>query len=121
MNELGAAIRHHRCIRQSQRLSHQAASSFRDALVERHPNLLTEARVQWALRNRAQNGLASAVYESRSGKLVVHEPTFLRTIRSARETRRFKSRARFCNPEGELTNVNALPLGIPLAPGKIIF
>jgi hypothetical protein len=25
----------------------------RHALVERHPNLLTQSRVQWALRNRS--------------------------------------------------------------------
>jgi len=48
------------------------------ALVERHPNLLTHCRVQWALRNRATNGLASVVYETRSGQLLVHEPEFLR-------------------------------------------
>jgi hypothetical protein len=50
----------------------------RHALVERHPNLLTEPRVQWALRNRDKNGLSAAVYESRSGELLVHEPGFLR-------------------------------------------
>jgi hypothetical protein len=50
----------------------------KEALVERHPNLLTYARVQWALRNRAINGLSSVVYESRSGQLLIHEPEFLR-------------------------------------------
>jgi hypothetical protein len=50
----------------------------KEALVERHPNLLTHPRLQWALRNRATNGLSSAVYESKSGKLLVHEPGFLR-------------------------------------------
>jgi hypothetical protein len=50
----------------------------RHALVKRHPNLLTEPRVQWALRNRARNGLSDVVYESRSGELLVHEPGFLR-------------------------------------------
>jgi hypothetical protein len=49
----------------------------RKALVERRPNLLTKPRVQWALRNRAKNGLAYAAYESRSGCLLVHEPEFL--------------------------------------------
>jgi hypothetical protein len=49
----------------------------RQALVARHPTLLTEPRVQWALRNRARNGLASAVFESRGGELVIHEPSFL--------------------------------------------
>ncbi len=50
----------------------------RQALVERHPNLLTESRVQWALRHRESNGLSPAVFESRSGELLVHEPGFLR-------------------------------------------
>jgi hypothetical protein len=50
----------------------------RHALVERHPNLLTEPRVQWALRNREKNGLSDAVYESRSGALLINEPAFLR-------------------------------------------
>ncbi len=48
------------------------------ALVERHPNLLTHPRVQWALRNRARNGLSAFVYESKSGQLLIHEPEFLR-------------------------------------------
>jgi hypothetical protein len=46
-------------------------------LVERHPNLLTPARIEWALRRRDVNGLKGVVYESRSGELVVHEPGFL--------------------------------------------
>jgi len=46
-------------------------------LVERHPNLLTPARIEWALRQRDGNGLKGSVYESRSGELVVHEPGFL--------------------------------------------
>jgi hypothetical protein len=50
----------------------------KEALAERHPNLLTHSRVQWALRNRARNGLSSVVYESKSGQLLVHEPEFLR-------------------------------------------
>jgi hypothetical protein len=50
----------------------------KEALAERHPNLLTHARIQWALRNRATNGLSSIVYESKSGQLLVHEPAFLR-------------------------------------------
>lgn len=50
----------------------------RHALVQRHPNLLNESRVQWALRNRARNGLADAVFESRAGELLVHEPGSLR-------------------------------------------
>ena len=50
----------------------------KDAMVERHPNLLNPARIQWALRNRARNGLSGVVYESKSGQLLVHEPEFLR-------------------------------------------
>jgi hypothetical protein len=50
----------------------------RHALVQRHPNLLTEPRLQWALRRRATNGLSDAVFESRAGELIIHEPTFLR-------------------------------------------
>ena len=50
----------------------------RRALVERNPDLLTGPRVQWALRNRKRNGLARAVFETRAGELLVHEPTFLR-------------------------------------------
>jgi hypothetical protein len=50
----------------------------KEALVERHPNLLTRPRIQWALRNRARNGLSSVVYESKSGQLLVHEPEFIR-------------------------------------------
>jgi hypothetical protein len=40
--------------------------------------LLTYPRVQWALRNRARNGLSSLVFESKLGQLLVHEPEFLR-------------------------------------------
>ena len=50
----------------------------KEALVERHPNLLTFPRIQWALRNRARNGLSSVVYASKSGQLLIHEPEFLR-------------------------------------------
>jgi hypothetical protein len=50
----------------------------KEALVERHLNLLTCSRIQWALRNRAKNGLSASVYESRSGQLLIHEPAFLR-------------------------------------------
>jgi len=49
-------------------------------LSSRHPNLLTVQRLEWALRNRETNGLkeARAVFESRSGKTIIHEPPFLR-------------------------------------------
>jgi hypothetical protein len=50
----------------------------KDALVKRHPNLLTPPRIEWALRKRATNGLSSVVYESKSGQLLVHESEFLR-------------------------------------------
>ena len=45
----------------------------------RHPRLLSENRVYWAVRNRRTNGLlaAHAVYESPCGELVIHEPAFL--------------------------------------------
>jgi hypothetical protein len=48
-------------------------------LVGRHPNLLSEPRVQWALRNRRKNGLqaADAVFDSPCGELLIHEPAFL--------------------------------------------
>jgi hypothetical protein len=48
-------------------------------LVGRHPNLLSEPRVQWALRNRRRNGLqaAHAVFDSPCGELLIHEPAFL--------------------------------------------
>jgi hypothetical protein len=49
----------------------------RPQLVERHPNLFTPARVEWALRRRETNGLKGIVFESRSGELVIHEPGFL--------------------------------------------
>jgi hypothetical protein len=45
--------------------------------VERHPNLFTPARIEWALRKRESNGLKGIVFESRSGELVIHEPGFL--------------------------------------------
>lgn len=48
-----------------------------DELARRHPNILNHNRVVWALRNRRENGLADAVFESRTGELVVHEPAFL--------------------------------------------
>ena len=46
-------------------------------IVERHPNLFTPSRVEWAVRHRHNNGLENVVYESRSGELVIHEPGFL--------------------------------------------
>jgi hypothetical protein len=48
--------------------------------VARHPTLFTEARVQWALRKRKENGLdeVRAVFFVRSGEWNIHEPRFLR-------------------------------------------
>ena len=48
-------------------------------LIERHPHLLNASRLTWALRNRDKNGLAKsgAVFESRGGELLIHEPKFL--------------------------------------------
>ncbi len=48
------------------------------ALVKRHESILNESRVTWAVRNRHTNGLAEAVFESKAGELLIHEPTFLR-------------------------------------------
>jgi len=50
----------------------------KEALVERHPNLLTHPRIPRASRTRATDGLSSVVYESMSGQVLVHEPGFLR-------------------------------------------
>jgi hypothetical protein len=47
-------------------------------LVERHPTILSKSRVQWAVRNRHKNGLAAAVFESKGGEVLIHEPSFLR-------------------------------------------
>lgn len=69
-------------------------------LVERHPTILFKSRVQWAVRNRHKNGLEEAVFESKGGELLVHEPAFLRWFlglegrakpRSARRRRRSAS------------------------------
>ena len=48
-------------------------------LPKRHPHLLNENRVAWALRNRRKNGLetAGAVFDSPCGELLVREPAFL--------------------------------------------
>ncbi len=46
---------------------------------QRHPHLLSDHRVAWAVRNRRKNGLdaAGAVYESPCGQMMIHEPAFL--------------------------------------------
>lgn len=48
-------------------------------MVARHPHLLNESRLKWALRNRSDNGLdaAGSIFETRSGELLIHEPIFL--------------------------------------------
>lgn len=48
-------------------------------LAARHPHLLTARRLEWALRQRAHNGLADsgAVFDSPCGGLLIHEPPFL--------------------------------------------
>lgn len=51
----------------------------RSQLIQRHPHLLSEHRVAWALRNRRTNGLnsAGAVFDSPCGELLIREPAFL--------------------------------------------
>ena len=48
-------------------------------LAVKHAPLLTVSRLKWALRNRTNNGLVqlNAVYESKSGLLLIWEPKFL--------------------------------------------
>jgi hypothetical protein len=47
-------------------------------LVQRHPTILFKSRVEWAIRNRHKNGLEDAVFESKGGEILIHEPEFLR-------------------------------------------
>jgi hypothetical protein len=49
------------------------------ALADRHPMLLSENRLRWAIRNRHLNGLATAgaIYESPVGEFILHEPSTL--------------------------------------------
>jgi len=46
-------------------------------MASRHPNILNEARIRWAARNRFKNGAASTFFSCRGGELFVHEPKFL--------------------------------------------
>jgi len=48
-------------------------------LAARHPDLLKDSRIRWAVRNRACNGLAEAgaVFETRSSGILIREPAFL--------------------------------------------
>jgi hypothetical protein len=52
--------------------------SLRD-LADRHPVLLSENRLRWAIRKRNSNGLAraGAVFESPVGEFILHEPATL--------------------------------------------
>ncbi len=52
----------------------------RSQFIQRHPGLFNKGRLDWAVRNRDQNGLtaARAVYESPVGEILIHEPPFLR-------------------------------------------
>lgn len=50
----------------------------RAELLRRNPRIPSDDAIRWALRKRATNGLANAVFKSRSGSLWIHEPTFLR-------------------------------------------
>jgi hypothetical protein len=72
-----------------------------DEFVERHPTLMNKWRVQWAVRHRHKNGLADAdaVFESKGGEVLIHEPAFLRWFlglsgrakpRAARRKRRLR-------------------------------
>jgi hypothetical protein len=47
--------------------------------VQRHPSLLNDHRMSWALRKRTENGLSDcgAVFDSPCGEILVHEPKFL--------------------------------------------
>ena len=70
-------------------------------LAARHGPLLTIARLKWALRNRARNGLDElhAVYDSKGGELLIWEPKFLAwflglTGRHKPRSRKTKSRDR---------------------------
>src|ERR1700689_4313985 len=92
----------------------------KEALVERHPNLLTYPRVQWALRNRARNGLSSAVYESKSGQLLVHEPEFLRwylglTGRSKPRASRVLRRSTGISVRGLNRHKELISMGFPIS------
>jgi hypothetical protein len=51
----------------------------RKALSQRHPKLLPDSRIEWALRWRDDNGLSACggVYESPTGVLLIHEPRFI--------------------------------------------
>jgi hypothetical protein len=51
-------------------------------LAARHPTLLPENRLRWAVRQRERNGLekAGAVFESPVGELIFHEPAMIAWI-----------------------------------------
>lgn len=67
--------------------------------AKRHPDILSEHRVAWAVRHRHTNGLmsAGAVFESPCGELLIHEPSFLRWfygLTSRNKPRRARTRSR---------------------------
>lgn len=47
----------------------------KDAFLERYPGLISRHQLEWMLRYRDENGLASAVKQL-GRKLVIHVPTF---------------------------------------------
>jgi hypothetical protein len=51
----------------------------RRQLAARHPHLLSEHRIAWAVRNREKNGLTArgATFDSPCGEILIHEPAFL--------------------------------------------
>jgi hypothetical protein len=86
------------------------------ALADRHPMLLSENRLRWAIRNRHFNGLATAgaVYESPVGEFILHEPstlTWLLGLSGRAKPRRARkpigSVARQCLPQRGRTRVRA--------------
>jgi hypothetical protein len=46
-------------------------------LIARHPHLLSDHRMAWAVRFREKNGLGAAIFKSPCGELLIHEPKFL--------------------------------------------
>jgi hypothetical protein len=71
----------------------------------RHPHFLNESKVRWAIRNRSTNGLqqVGAIFETRAGAFLVHEPTFIRWFLGLEG----RSRPR-CSPRREKIDAGAL-------------
>ena len=73
--------------------------------TKRHPYLLSDHRVTWALRNRNKNDLSAcgAVLESRCGKLLVRAPAFLAwflELAGRTKPRALRKRAECAQPGG---------------------